>query len=136
MRLLLDTNIILDIALYREPHFQDSATVFKKIDNKLVFGFVTATTVTDIYYISKKGKGHNEAIEFIANLLQIVDVLGVDKEVILSSIESEFLDFEDAIQSIVSSFNNIDIIITRNTKDFLNSEIKAISPSEFLAQNK
>ncbi len=101
-----------------------------------MFGIVTATTITDIYYISKKGKGHNEAIEFIANLLQIVDVLGVNKEVILSSIESEFLDFEDAIQSIVSSFNNIDIIITRNTKDFLNSEIKAISPSEFLAQNK
>ena len=51
MRILLDTNIILDIALKRDVHFSDSSGVFKKIDNKLIYGFVTATTITDIYYI-------------------------------------------------------------------------------------
>ncbi|HEY5536022.1 MAG TPA: PIN domain-containing protein [Ignavibacteria bacterium] len=51
MRVLLDTNIILDIALGREPHFADSAAVFKNIDNKSIYGFITATTITDIYYI-------------------------------------------------------------------------------------
>lgn len=58
MRLLFDTNIILNIALMRSPHYNDSASIIKKVDNKLVLGFVTATTITDIYYIAKKEKGH------------------------------------------------------------------------------
>lgn len=136
MRLLFDTNIILDIALNREPHYNDSADVFKKIDNKSIFGFITATTITDIYYIAKKEKGHIKAIDFIANLIQIVDVAGIDREIIVNSLTSQFLDFEDAIQSVASSFNNIDFIITRNIRDFSNSEIKAVSPTDFLLKNK
>lgn len=132
MRLLFNTNIILDIALMRTPHYNDSASVFRKADNKLVYGFVTATTITDIYYIAKKEKGHQIAIEFISNLLQFTDVIGIDREIIIDSLSSKFTDFEDAIQSIASSYNNIDYIITRNTKDFSDSVIKAISPSDFL----
>jgi predicted nucleic acid-binding protein len=136
MRLLFDTNIILDIALNREPHYKDSADIFKKIDNKSIFGFITATTITDIYYIAKKERGHIETIDFIANLIQIVDIVGIDREIIINSLTSQFSDFEDAIQSIASTFNNIDFIITRNIKDFSNSEIKAVSPTDFLLQNK
>jgi len=136
MRLLFDTNIILDIALNREPHYRDSANIFKKIDNKSIYGFVTATTITDIYYIAKKQKGHIQAIDFIGNLIQIVDVVGIDREIIINSLTSHFIDFEDAIQSVASSFNNIDFIITRNNKDFSNSEIKAVSPKDFLLQYK
>lgn len=132
MRLLFDTNIILDIALMRNPYYNDSANVFRKADNTLIFGFVTATTITDIYYIAKKDKGHKIAIDFISNLLQIIDVIGIDKEIIIGSLHTEFTDFEDAIQSIASSYNTIDYIITRNTKDFIDSEIKAISPTDFL----
>lgn len=136
MRLLFDTNIILDIALKREPHYKDSSTVFKKSDNKTVFGFVTASTITDIYYIAKKEKGHNVAIEFITNLIQVIDVIGIDKEIIIEALISEITDFEDAIQSLASSYNSIDFIITRNTKDFTNSEVKAISPTDFLNLTK
>jgi len=70
MRLLLDTNIILDIALKRDPFYADYAEVFKKIDNKTIFGFFTATTITDIYHIAKKVKGLSIAIEFISNLIK------------------------------------------------------------------
>lgn len=136
MRLLFDTNIILDIALSREPHYKDSADIFKKIDNKMIFGFITATTITDIYYIAKKERGHIKASDFIANLIQIVDVVGIDREIIINSLTSQFLDFEDAIQSVASSFNNIDFIITRNINDYSNSEIKALCPTDFLHQNK
>lgn len=132
MRILLDTNIILDIALGRDPHFSNSADVFKKIDNKTVFGFVTATTITDIYYIAKREKGHQTTIDFIANLIEIVDVLGIDREVIIESILSQMIDFEDAIQSVSSRLNNIDYIVTRNQKDFIKSEIKALTPIELL----
>jgi predicted nucleic acid-binding protein len=132
MRLLIDTNIILDIALKREPFYKDSASVFKKIDNKNVFGFVTATTITDIYYIAKKDKGHLIAIEFISNLIQFIDLIGIDKEIILEALTTKFADFEDSIQSVASIYNGIDLIITRNTKDFTDSKVKAFTPIEFL----
>ena len=134
MRLLFDTNIILDIALKRAPHFMDSATVLKKIDNKTHFGFITATTITDIYYIAKKEKGHSIAIEYISNLIQFIEIIGIDKAIILESLSNKVTDFEDAIQSSASRFNHIDFIITRNTKDFVNSEVKALTPGELLNQ--
>jgi len=85
MRVLFDTNIILDIALGREPYFTDSASAFKKIDNKSIYGFITATTVTDIYYIAKREKGHQITIDFIGNLIEIIDVIGIDRQVITES---------------------------------------------------
>jgi predicted nucleic acid-binding protein len=132
MRVVLDTNIILDIALRREPHFLDSSGVFMKIDSSVVYGFVTATTITDIYYISKKEKGHQVSIDFITNLIEIIDVIGVDRQVIIESLLSKITDFEDAVQSVSAILNNIDYIITRNQKDFSESEVKAITPIEFL----
>ena len=136
MQLLIDTNIILDIALKREPFYKDSATIFKKIDNKSVFGFVTATTITDIYYIAKKDKGHSIAIDFISNLIQIVDLIGIDKEIVKEALTTNLNDFEDSIQSVASSYNGIDLIITRNTKDFKESKVKAMTPIEFLSLPK
>ena len=132
MRILLDTNIILDIALRREPHFTFSVQAFKAIDNKIIFGFVTATTITDIYYIAKREKGHQIALDFISNLIEIIDIIGIDRNIIIKSLVSQINDFEDAIQSISSLLNNIDYIITRNQKDFSKSDIKALSPVEFV----
>jgi predicted nucleic acid-binding protein len=136
IKILIDTNIILDIALKREPYFTDSVNVLKKIDNKTVYGFVTATTITDIYYIAKKDKGHSLVIEFITNLIQFVDLIGIDKDIIIESLTSGISDFEDAIQSVASVYNDIDYIITRNTRDFRNSKVKAITPTEFVNQAK
>ena len=133
MRILLDTNIILDIALGRLPHLADSADVFRKIDNESIYGFVTATTITDIYYVAKREKGHQTTIDFISNLIEIVDIIGIDKEIVIASLISDFADFEDAIQSVSSRLNGIDYIITRNHKDFIKSEISAVSPKELLA---
>jgi hypothetical protein len=65
-------------------------------------------------------------------LIEIIDVIGIDREVIIESLTSQLTDFEDSIQSIASRLNNLDYIITRNEKDFTNSEIKAISPKALL----
>ena len=133
MRILLDTNIVLDIALGRVPYLSDSADVFKEIDNESIYAFVTATTITDIYYVAKREKGHPITIDFISNLIEIVDVIGIDREIVKASLISDFADFEDAIQSVSSRLNGIDYIITRNHKDFIKSEISAVSPKELLA---
>ncbi len=135
-KVLLDTNIILDIALKREPHFEHSAKIFELIDSKLILGFITATTVTDIYYISKKDKGNKIAIEFISNLISVVDVIGVDKNTILHALQSKIVDFEDAIQAAASEYADIEIIITRNVTDFTHSNIKVLSPKELIKMMK
>jgi predicted nucleic acid-binding protein len=80
---LLDTNIILDIAERREPFVYQAMELFNLMDQEKVSGFVSANTITDIYYISKKKSGHDFTIDFIRDLLENVKILKVDEEVIL-----------------------------------------------------
>ncbi|NHB70230.1 PIN domain-containing protein [Perlabentimonas gracilis] len=131
-RLLLDTNIILDIALKREPHFELSSKIFELIDKNRIIGYITASTVTDIYYISRKEKGNEIAIEFISNLIEIVDVIGVDKSIIVKALKSNLKDFEDAVQVSAAEYNEIEIIVTRNKSDFLNSGLEILTPKELV----
>jgi len=131
-RLLLDTNIILDIALKREPHFEHSSKIFELIDRKRIIGYITASTVTDIYYISRKEKGNEIAIEFISNLIEIIDVIGVDKSTIVKALKSNLKDFEDAVQVSAAENYEIEIIVTRNKSDFLNSGLEILTPKELI----
>ena len=131
-KVLFDTNIILDIALKRNPFFELASQLFSLIDRKIIEGYITASTVTDIYYISKKEKGHNTTLEFITHLIKIVDVIGVDKEIIIKSLTSGLNDFEDAIQTTAAELNGLEAIITRNKKDFVNSSVEIYTPDEFL----
>lgn len=135
-RVLFDTNVILDIALKRLPHFDHVVKLFELIDKKKIAGHVTASTITDIYYISKKEKGHERALEFISNLIEIVEVIGVDRDVIVKALKSEMKDFEDAVQASSAEFNEIDSLITRNEKDFSNSRLKIFTPEEYLKNQK
>jgi len=114
-RLLLDTNIILDIALKREPHFEFSSKIFELIDKKRINGYITESIVTDIYYISRKEKGNEIAIEFISNLIEIVDVIGVDKIIILKALKSNLKDFEDAVQVSAAEYYEIGIKASINS---------------------
>ncbi len=131
-RVLLDTNIVLDIALKREPHFELSARTFELIDSKQIIGYITATTVTDIYYISRKEKGKEIAIEFISNLIDIVDIIGVDKNVIVKALNSTLDDFEDAVQVSAAEYNEIETIVTRNKTDFVNTGLEILTPKELI----
>ncbi len=131
-KVLFDTNIILDIALKRHPFFNDAFKLFELIDDKTITGIITATTVTDIYFISKKEKGHQEAIHFLNNLMEVVDIIGIDKEVIMHALELGLSDFEDAVQISASEFNEIKIIVTRNKSDFVNTPLEIFTPKEFL----
>ncbi len=73
--------------------------LFNLIDRKIIEGYITASTVTDIYHISKKEKGHNSALQFIEHLIEVVDV---DKKVILKSLTSKLNNFKDTIQTMVA----------------------------------
>lgn len=131
-KVLFDTNIILDIALKRESFFEDAFKLFSLIDQKKIIGNITASTITDIYYISKKEKGHTESINFIKGLIEVVEVIGIDKDIIIKALTSGMQDFEDAIQTCAAELNEIEVIITRNKKDFTNTSLKILTPREFL----
>ena len=132
IKLLLDTNVLLDLVLNREPHFEHSKELFIKIDGIQIKGFITATTITDIYYLVKKPKGSGVALAYIENLISFIDVLSIDKSIILNALKSEIDDFEDAIQIYASISNSIDFIITRNISDFIKSEVPAFTPKDFV----
>jgi predicted nucleic acid-binding protein len=135
-KVLFDTNIILDIALDRKPFFDLSAKLFGLIDKKKIIGHVTASTITDIYYIAKKDRGNEVAIQFILNLLEVVEILGIDKNVIVSAINIGMDDFEDAVQASAAAYNEIGTIITRNKPDFTKSGLEVFTPAEFIESLK
>ncbi len=91
-RVLIDTNIILDFVLERENFFEDADKILKLAFEKEIIAFITATTVTNIFYIARKEKGKNEALDFIRNILSFIDIANVDKSVILDALELGFRD--------------------------------------------
>ena len=134
MLILFDTNIILDLALKRKGFFEDAFKLFKLIDQSKIKGWVTATTLTDIYYISKREKGHLETISFLKDLIEIVGVIGIDKEIVKEALFSNFLDFEDAVQAKAAELIQIEVIISRNQKDFKHASSKVLSPNDFFQE--
>lgn len=136
MKVLFDTNIILDFALQREEHFNFAIKLFELIENRTIKAYLTATTITDIYYITKKIKDYRVAINFIKSLVNLFEVLNIDKRVIVKSLELDSPDFEDSVQSMAANFNGVNTIITRNVKDFNFEGINALTPKEFLKKYK
>ena len=131
MRILIDTNVVLDFVLNRVPFADDAATLFQHIEQQTFSAAVSASAVTDIFYLLKKEKV--DAIAFLKDFLSAVDVLGVDKAIIMYALYSGWTDFEDAVQAQVAIENNIDVVITRNTKDYSGlKEIQVLTPAELL----
>ncbi|RLD56392.1 MAG: PIN domain-containing protein [Bacteroidetes bacterium] len=134
-KILIDTNIILDIALDRKPFVKKSIEFIRLIVKNNIKAFVTATTVTDIYYITQKKTGHIKTIGFLKNLFMFVKIAGVDTVSILNALNSNMNDFEDAVQCETAKQNSIPIIITRNQSDFKDSGLKVFSPEDFINSN-
>ncbi len=132
MKILIDTNIILDIVLERQPFVEQATQLFTAAQQANVILFVTATTITDLYYITRKAKGRAIALNFIADLLQFMDVAGVDKAVIMQALHSDIADFEDAIQESAAKSQAINVLVTRNETDFKNSALEIHSPESLL----
>jgi predicted nucleic acid-binding protein len=137
MTVLFDTNVLIDISDHREPFYEKSLEVFILAVNGLIKGLVGAGTITDIYYIIRKSTRSKEqalkSVITITNILNLADTSGVD---IKTAIASNFPDFEDAVLSATASREKADYIITRNTADFADSPVKAITPDEFVEELK
>ncbi len=133
MKILLDTNIVLDLLLEREPFFKHSKELFILAETKKLKAYLSASSITTIHYLTAKALDKNEADKIIEMLLKIFLVTPLDKTVFTEAIANNGLDFEDSV-IYSSAFNtNIDYIITRDKKGFKNSKVKTIEPNSFLA---
>jgi predicted nucleic acid-binding protein len=132
-KILLDTDVILDFFLDRKPFSDDSAKILSWCELKEIQGFITPVIVSNSYYILKKISTHQKVIEKLKGLMTIIDVLIMDKEVILNALYSKFNDFEDALQNFSALKNNkIDLIITRNGKDYKHSSLPVFTPESYI----
>ena len=133
MKVLVDTCVVLDVLTKREPFYEDSKRIFTNIAQGKMFGFVTACSINDIYYLLNKHV-HNasESKNIISTLITLFDVLDVNGEDIGNALASNVTDFEDA--TIVESAlrHHIDAIVTRNAKDFKAAPINVFDPSELM----
>ena len=137
MKVLVDTNIVLDFLLQREPFFQDADLLFQAINAGQVVGYVTATTLTDIFYISRKHtRSIEQARQAILETLTVMIICPVNRAVLEAAFRSGLADFEDAVQIFCAVEQGLDAILTRDAKGFLSSSIPVLSIQEFLQQLK
>lgn len=134
MKIFIDTNVIIDVLLKRENFYKSSRNVLVLCEKKLAKGFISAASVTDIFYIVNKQLHDKEkTIQEISKILSFLNVVKIDGHLINSAIKSGWNDFEDSIQFYAACSKKVNFIITRNEKHFINSKIKVINPDDFIS---
>lgn len=134
MKVLIDTNIILDFLLERDPFFHDAETLFQTISSGKIRGYVTATTLTDIFYIARRHTQNIErARQAVAITLALLEVCSVDRPVLELALTSATPDFEDAVQVACAFTQGLDAIITRDA-NFSATLVQVLSISEVMQQ--
>ncbi len=130
---MIDTDVILDFFLDRQPFSENASKIFALCENRILIGYITPVILSNVYYILRQIARHNRVIEKLNQLLSITDVLTMDKNVVINALNSGFKDFEDALQYFAAiKKSNIDAIITRNVKDFKTSEIGVLTPESYV----
>ncbi len=133
MKVLFDTNVVLDVLLAREPHAAVAAQLFTRVDQGAIEGVICATTVTTIHYIAAKSTDPESARRHIRELLTLFKVAGVDHRVLDRALDLDFKDFEDAVLHEAAHAAGASAIVTRNGKDFANATLPVLAPPELLA---
>ena len=130
---LIDTDVILDSFFDREPFAEFSTEILNLCEQKKLNGYTTPVIISKVYYLLSKSGKHQIIIEKLKQLLSIIDIIKIDKVVVFNALNSEFKDFEDALQNYSAVENGkIKIILTRNTKDFSKSKLAVLTPETYL----
>lgn len=131
MKLLVDTNVILDLVLNR-TNAKISSSLFRKINYAGYSAYITASSATDLFYIIHK-ETHDNIVSYkiMENILKLVSIITVNESDITNALALKWNDFEDCVQYTAARRNGIDYIVTNNTKDFKNSIIPAVLPKDF-----
>jgi|JI10StandDraft_1071094.scaffolds.fasta_scaffold90857_4 predicted nucleic acid-binding protein len=131
-KVFVDTDVVLDLLLEREPFWQQSAALFTLAHRRAVSVHLSAVTFSTLYYFLRKYKGAAQARAKLSGLRSIVTVLPTDVMIVDQAIASRFADFEDAVQYYTALGSDMDVLVTRNTSDFKQAELPVNTPDAFL----
>lgn len=134
MKVLIDTNIIMDVALQRQPFFAASNQLFSLVQHQQFEGYVSASTFGDLYYLIRKEQGRDLALDFLRRLATICRIANVNEAAISMALTANFRDFEDAIQYSTAIINQLDAIVTRNPQDFTNVSLRILTPTQLIQE--
>ena len=133
MKLLIDTNVVPDVLLRREPFFRTAAEVLNLTQRDEVREYVTASAITDIYYIANKQMKDRDAVrDLLKRLLMVVSVAAVSEREIQNALNLAWGDFEDSVQYSVALLNEMDGIVTRNPSDYQEANMRIWLPEQAL----
>lgn len=132
LKLLIDTNVVLDVLLDRKPFSSPAAQLFSGIEAGVISGYLCATTVTTVHYLAAKALGARESVKLIRRLLLLFEIAPVNRAVLSSALGTKFADFEDAVICEAARRVNAQAIITRDARGFRHSPLPVHSPTEIL----
>jgi len=130
VKVLFDTNVVLDLLMDRAPHSDAAAELFAKVEDGSVVGYLCGTTITTVYYLTAKVVGAKKAREEVHKILALFDVAPVNRAVLESALSADFANFEDAVIHEAACHAGAEAIITRNQKDFKRARISVYIPTE------
>ncbi|WP_116787431.1 type II toxin-antitoxin system VapC family toxin [Flavobacterium psychrotrophum] len=134
--ILIDSDVIIDFLVDRHPFSVHAIHILALCEKKIIKGYLTPIIIANVYYILKRSNSHIAIMEQIKGLLSILDLTEVNKDTILLAVNSDFKDFEDALQNFSAVKNGkISTIITRNVKDYKKSTLAVITPEMYLNKN-
>ena len=132
MKVLIDTNVILDVLCNRKMFVEDSLKIFKLSEAKQIEGYISALSIANIIYIMRKELSHINVKKTLDMLSHIFNIIELNEQDLMEACNLQFSDHEDGINCHQAFRIKADYIITRNIKDYKNSVIKPISPNEFI----
>jgi predicted nucleic acid-binding protein len=133
VKVLFDTDVLLDVLLDREPFTEASAQLLSLAELARIDGCVASTSVTTIYYLTRKSLGAAKTRRAVDDLLSLLEVAPVNRIVLTQAVTSKFVDFEDAVIAHAAHEARADLIATRNVKDLKHSPVPAQTPDDILA---
>jgi predicted nucleic acid-binding protein len=136
VRVLVDTNVVLDVLQGRPAFVNDAALIFDLVERGVVTGLLCATTITTLAYLAGKTAGKQAATKQIRQLLALFEVAPVTRAVLDAALASKTSDFEDAVLAEAALQAGAQAIITRNLRDFAHSPVRAHTPAQWLAMHR
>ena len=134
MKVLVDTNIVLDVLLKRVPFYKDSFSIFQLSDSGNISGILASISVTNAFFILRKtGKNRDDVYLDMDDISSIFKLAPVSDTTISAALALRWKDFEDAVQYVAAKESEVAYIITRNKDDFITTDIPCMTPTEFIA---
>lgn len=134
MIVLLDTDVLIDVALDRSPHAAAAASLLDLLERRPASAFVAWHTIANFYYLVAPARGGRSTRDFVLDLLRFVEAAPASTASLRKATRLAMRDFEDAMQVVAAEACRADVIVTRNIRDFVRSTVRAATPKTLLAE--